>query len=296
MGSLEAKRGVLILLGKPPVTYTVYADEAWTHTNQPLLRFWRFYGGAMVLSNRREAIESALRDKKLSRGLHGELKWKNVTEGRWERFAEVLDYFFDLVESGDLKFRYMWVDKHFHKPQDLTEYHEEYGYFILYYFFLIFGFGLPWHDTGRTIQIEFKPDELPHDRHKCDSFRQFLLGSHGFARFEKRAPFRIIDVGELYSKEHLILQCVDVIIGAVGFMLNHMHKEKQANGRRGSRTIAKEKLYKRIRERLARIDMTERGTKSYAIGVSTGRASDFGNIWRNRFRQWEFRSRPHGEG
>ncbi|CAA7613454.1 hypothetical protein MCP1_120001 [Candidatus Terasakiella magnetica] len=30
-----------------PKTYEIYADEAWTHCNPPLNRYWCFFGGIM---------------------------------------------------------------------------------------------------------------------------------------------------------------------------------------------------------------------------------------------------------
>ena len=39
------------------------------------------------------------------------------------------------------------------------------------------------------------------------------------------------------------MQCLDIVLGAMAFRLNDMHKEKRPDtNRRGKRTIAKEKL------------------------------------------------------
>lgn len=55
------------------------------------------------------------------------------------------------------------------------------------------------------------------------------------------------DIAEVDSKNHVILQCMDVILGAMNFKLNNMDKEKiPGSYKRGKRTIAKEKLYKNI--------------------------------------------------
>ena len=54
------------------------------------------------------------------------------------------------------------------------------------------------------------------------------------------------DIAEVDSKNHVILQYIDIALGSMNFKLNNMDKEKMPNSnRRGKRTIAKEKLYKK---------------------------------------------------
>jgi hypothetical protein len=246
----------------------------------------------MVRSSDREAIENELLSLKSQLGLAGEIKWTRVRPFNWERVALVLDRFFDFVEADRLKLRYMWLDQLFGNPAALNDFHREFGYYILYYFFLVFCFGLPWHDLPEPVQVEFFPDTLPDQPEKRRSFRNFLLWCHGARRFRERSPFRIISVGDVDSKSHLLLQCVDVIIGAVGFRLNKLHEIRQHDGRRGEGTKVKELLYKRIVARIGRIDMAQRGRRAFGVGVNTSTGT-FENCWRLRFRQWNFR-RPDG--
>jgi len=266
--------------------YTVYADEAWTH--DPDMRFWRFYGGAMLPSRLRTDLENELSELKDELGLQGEMKWSYTRPFNWERYARVVDLFLDSVEDRRVKLRYMWLDQLFQNPNALTAYQREYGYYILYYFFIVFAFGPPWHDVG-SVEVEALLDAFPDTPEKRFNFRQFMLSCHQFQRFENCSTFRIFDVGHVDSHEHIIVQCVDVIIGAMGFRLNRMHQVKQSNGRRADATKAKEKLYKRIRDRLGQIDMGERGGSAFGVGVSTSRGSDYSNLWRHKFRQWSFK-------
>lgn len=56
-------------------------------------------------------------------------------------------------------------------------------------------------------------------------------------------------IAEVDSKNHVILQCIDIALGSMNFKLNNMDKEKMPNSNRcGKRTIAKEKLYKKIKK------------------------------------------------
>lgn len=267
--------------------YTLYADEAWTH--DPEHRFWRFYGGALLRSAERPRIENELLAVKAARGLDGEIKWSLTTPARVERFGVVVDRFLDFVESGDVKLRYMWLDQLRQDPNALTTWHREYGYYILYYFFVVFGFGLPWHDERDTVSIEFFPDILPFEPQKRQEFRAFLLRCHNSHRFRQRAPFRITTVAAVDSAKHIILQCVDVIIGAVGYKLNKQYLAKPGR-RRSVSSVAKIELWQRVRDRLGLIDMGERGTRSFAVGVNTGTGTEAQNRWRHKFRQWDFRT------
>jgi len=210
--------------------YIVFADEAWTH--DPEHRFWRFYGGAMIRAADREPIETELRALKAKLGLLGEMKWSKTRPFNWERFAILVERFLDFVETGGVKFRYMWLDQLFQNPDALNDYQREYGYFILYYYFIVYCFGLPWHDDPEPVTIEFFPDSLPEEPTKRASFRDFLLRCHAARRFQNQSAFSFINVGDVNSKEHTVLQCVDVIIGAFGFRLNGLHRATQANGRR----------------------------------------------------------------
>jgi len=54
-------------------------------------------------------------------------------------------------------------------------------------------------------------------------------------------------IAEVKSHNHVLLQCVDIVLGAIQFRLNDLHKvTPEGKWRRGKRTIAKEKLYKMI--------------------------------------------------
>ena len=72
-------------------------------------------------------------------------------------------------------------------------------------------------------------------------------------------------IAEVDSHEHSILQAVDVVLGSMQFRLNDFHRAKPpGQARRGKKTIAKEKLYKRISQRIRSI------YPNFNIGISTG--------------------------
>jgi hypothetical protein len=76
---------------------------------------------------------------------------------------------------------------------------------------------------------------------------------------------------DVSSKDHVILQGLDIILGAIQFRLNDKHLEiPQGKKRRSKRTVAKEEVYKYINSRIGAI------YPNFNIGVSTatGRPTD----------------------
>ena len=94
------------------------------------------------------------------------------------------------------------------------------------------------------------------------------------------------DIAEVTSHDHVILQCMDIVLGSIFFRLNNLHLEKpEGSRRRGKRTIAKEKLYKYINKKVRGI------YPNLNIGITTGINGEFKSLWDHQYRHWLFR--PH---
>lgn len=102
----------------------------------------------------------------------------------------------------------------------------------------------------------------------------------------KQDNIEIKEIIEIDSKKHVIQQCMDIILGSINFKLNNFDKIKDEHTRkRSKRTIAKEKLYKVINKNIRDI------RKGFNIGVSTSKDGDISNIWKHKYRHWNFISR-----
>src|SRR5690606_2718782 len=94
------------------------------------------------------------------------------------------------------------------------------------------------------------------------------------------------DLVEVSSHRHVLLQHLDIILGSMAWRLNDLHRAKPAGAsRRGSRTIAKEKLYRHIREHICRLK------PNFNIGITTG--GGFKDRWEQPYRHWAFRPADH---
>jgi hypothetical protein len=92
------------------------------------------------------------------------------------------------------------------------------------------------------------------------------------------------NIAEVTSHEHILLQCLDIVLGAMHFRLNDKHSEKPpGKHRRAKRTVAKERLYKSI---LEEIKLIKPDFKYFNIGIST--SASLSDRWREPYLHWNF--------
>ena len=91
------------------------------------------------------------------------------------------------------------------------------------------------------------------------------------------------DIAEIRSHDHVLAQCLDVVLGAMAFRLNDRHKEiPKGAKRRGKRTVAKEKLYKAILKDIRKL------RPQFNIGISTGTGDDPAQRRQAPYLHWRF--------
>lgn len=260
--------------------YVIYCDES----EEKGKHFSNFYGGALVASGDLEGVIGQLKKCKGEQNLNREVKWTRITEAYEKKYVALLDVFFDLIKSGKVKVRIMFTQNTI-IARGLTKRHVDEKYFILYYMFIKHAFGLsvsPINPGG--VRLRIYPDQIPDTREKVEQFRGFLAGLSRSPEFrQRRIAIKREDIADVNSKEHEILQCLDIVLGAMHFRLNEKHREKTArNGtRRGSRTKAKERIYRHILARVQDI------YPHFNIGCSTGQPfAD--SRWAHPYRHWLF--------
>lgn len=256
----------------------LYADES-VETGR---YFSNFYGGCLVSSKDLKPVVNELDACKSRLNLHGEVKWQKVTKAYLGKYQELMAVFFSHVAAGRLKVRVMFT-QNMHVPTGLTQEQRDQAYFLLYYQFVKHAFGLRYAalaEGGANLRIYL--DDRPDTYEKRALFRSHLANltrSPELRRIGLRVdPNQIADVD---SHDHVLLQCTDVVLGAMQFRLNDKHLEK-SGPRRGSRTIAKERLYKAILRHVRALH------PNFNIGISTGVSGDATNRWRHPYRHWKF--------
>src|SRR5690606_12399005 len=124
---------------------------------------------------------------------------------------------------------------------------------------------------------------LPDTLAKRQQFKEYIKGLENVRKFQlARIKIRKEDITEVDSRDHILLQCLDIVLGCMAFRLNNMHTVKpEGSRRRGKRTIAKEKLYKHISKHIREI------YPGFNIGISTG-TGELADRWNHSYRHWRF--------
>jgi len=259
---------------------TLYCDESEIKGQF----FSNFYGGALIKSIHANEIQRVLKDKKIQLNLHGEVKWQKVTGNYLDKYIDLMGTFFNFIKEDKIKVRIMF-SQNCNVAEGLEPYHIEHEYFILYYHFIKHAFGLQYaNNSSNILNVRAYFDKLPDTKEKCELFKDHIHGLNRYIEFKKgKISIDREQITEVVSHKHDILQCLDIILGAVQFRLNDKHKEIPNGSRtRGKRTIAKEKLYKFINSKIREI------YPSFNIGISTGLKGDIKNRWQHPYRHWLF--------
>ena len=260
----------------------IYCDESDISGKH----FSNFYGGALVESQHQAEVIERLSECKAQLGFGAEIKWQKISEAYADRYIDFIRSAFTLIAEGKLKFRVMFTQNYFAAAR-LTREQREQTFFMLYYQFVKHAFGLGYAgSSGAMTGVRIYFDKLPDTHEKCAAFKGYVLGLNKNAHFANSGILiRDDQIAEVDSKEHVIMQGLDVVLGAMQFRLNDKHREIPEGQRvRGKRTRAKERVYKEIGKLI-------RGLYpgyAFNIGVSTGNDGDPAAKWRDPYRHWLF--------
>ncbi len=258
--------------------YLIFCDESDASG-----RFYsNFYGGVLVGASHYDRITARLNEEKQRLNLYGEVKWSKASAQYLDKYQELMRAFFREVLAGHARVRIMFR-QNAQVPVRLTQDQIEGTYFRLYYQFIKHAFGLAYRPNPRhPARLKLFFDEFPETKEAVTQFKGFLLGLKDNPKI-RHAGLTITpeDIAEIRSHDHVLAQCLDVVLGAMAFRLNDKHKEiPPGEKRRGRRTVAKEQLYKTI---LAEIRRLKPG---FNIGISTGMSP--AERWSAPYRHWCF--------
>ncbi len=267
--------------------YILYCDES-AKTGR---YFSNFYGGVMIGSSQYMRIVSFLENEKKKLNLQGEVKWSKVTENYLEKYKTLMHSFFSEIKMSNLRVRIMYRQNAY-APDDLTLEDLKNEFFKLYYQFIKHAFGLEHANLQLPVKLRIYFDDFPENQEAASRFKGFLL--HGLNKNKNIRRSNILlseeDVAEVNSHEHVLLQCLDIVLGAMHFRLNNKHLEKvPGSNTLAKRTVAKEKLYKAILEEIKSIkpDMDW-----FNIGVTTP-ISNFEERWTEAYLHWSFKPKSY---
>jgi hypothetical protein len=265
--------------------YIIFCDES----EKTGKYYSNFYGGLIVGAAHYQKITERLNKEKGKLNFYGEVKWDKVSENYLAKYITFVQRFFREIRGGRLRIRIMFRHN-VHDPCGLTEDHISNQYFILYYQFIKHAFGLQHVEPrsgGTKVRLYF--DQFPDTSEKAEQFKGFLLGlnrNRGF--LQAKLIVAPENIAEVRSHDHVLLQCLDIVLGAMAFRLNDKHKEKPAGQRiRGKKTRAKEALYKVILAEIRKI------TPGFNVGITTGTNGNTRERWTRPYLHWQFVPKEH---
>lgn len=266
---------------KKHTEYNIYCDESVGKGKY----YSNFFGGAMVQSSKYEIIKKALDTRKQELNLTKEMKWKKVTAAYLSKYIEMMNVFFSFVKEKNIKVRIMFQSND-QMPSHLVKEKNENRYYILYYQFVKHAFGLIHHNNteNNTTYLRLYFDEIPYPLEKKVIFKSHIFSLQRNAKFRKAGiKIRLDDIAEIDSKKHSIQQCLDVILGSIAFMLNKKNQDVQEGANeRGSRTVAKEKLFFHILQLIKESD----GVELFDISTSTP-INSLEELWTMPYLHWK---------
>lgn len=250
--------------------------------------FSNFYGGILINSKYYDTIISECEALIKNLGITEEIKWQRVNAYNYDNYKEIVDYIFSLLDKGYAKIRIFFTCNQY-QALGLSERHVRDEFTILYYEFIKHAFGLihcDYPEEERSVRLYI--DDIPARGAQVAQFKEFLFRLNNDPGFRNaKILIRENDILEIDSAKHIPLQLLDLILGAICYKLNDKHLVKNPEtGRRGKRTILKEKLYKYIYSKISEL------RPNFNIGVSTG-VTNLSDRWTHPYRHWCFKPSNH---
>lgn len=187
-------------------TYNIYCDES-CHIEHDHKAFM-FLGSVSVAYNQLKGITRRIKDLKAKHHFYGEIKWGNVSKSQYRFYEELVKYFFET----EMTFRCIGVEK---SKIDYKAFNKSYDdfYYTLYYYLL--NYKLNTVSCSYNVYLDIK-DTL--SATKVNRLKNILNTKFGVFR----------NVQNIHSKESLIMQLTDLLMGAISYLHNNDAKANAA--------------------------------------------------------------------
>ena len=170
-------------------------------------------GGIMLPTEKREGLKASIKELKDKHNLYGELKWGNVSPNKINFYLELVDLFFSSDSSID--FRTVVLDAKDIDNETFNDSDHELGYYKFYYQLLYH-----WIEPQYKYYI-FTDYKTNKDRTRLKNLKGILNRACWSESVEL--------IQAINSKESLLLQLQNVLMGAVGYKFNYgVHGESDA--------------------------------------------------------------------
>lgn len=227
--------------------YDIYCDESRQDlivTKSSISKYNRFVciGGIQLPYSERSRLKNEIKKLKQKYNVHGEIKWGNVSFNKLDFYLELVDLFFssDEVTARTVVIDATQIDNVLFNNSD-----HELGYYKFYYQLLYHWVS---EDHEYAIFTDFKTNK---DKKRLHSLTNILNNAtHSNC---------VKNIQAIDSKESLLLQIQNILMGAIGYKFNY-----GSNGK----STSKLEVIKRIEYHLNReISMTPKYFQKYNVFV-----------------------------
>ena len=185
----------------------IYCDESnqeLLSSNRDSINKYFLIGGVWLPSSKRGLYKQIIGNIKKEEQTFGEAKWNKVSPSRLSFYLKLIDFFFN--QGEELRFRCIVIDS---KKVDLARYHDadqELGFYKFCYQLL-----KNWIEDFNSYSI-FTDCKTNRMRNRLPVLERHLRQANLLAKIHK--------LQNVESKESVLLQLADVILGAVAAKFN----------------------------------------------------------------------------
>lgn len=189
--------------------FDIYCDESRPEVifgnkrNLSNLNKYMLIGGIWINKNNREHLKREIKKLQAKHNAYGEIKWKNVSPSKFDFYKDLINFFF----TNNISFRCVIIDGY---QFDSVKYHnadDELGFYKFYYQ-LIFHWLIPFENY--CVFLDHKKNKLPDRLQTLENVLRVSTLSR-------------VNVQAIPSKESLLIQLTDLLMGAVGYKLHKIN-------------------------------------------------------------------------
>lgn len=260
-------------------TIRIYSDES-RHINERFM----LLSGLWIDEDKTKSAVNQIRKLRQAHGyinsdgkhinFAGEFKWQKASDKYLHVYQALVDIFFEWIDNDTIRFCCMLIDT---ENPEIKKYNniKEDGYFKLLY-------QLYFHNSKIPAIYKIFPDSISNatvkvNLPKLDSSLDFSFKKKFISLMnpEENIPVRgfVNNITPIDSKSSELIQVVDVVMGAIGYLQNQLFK-------RGNAKTAKIKLMKYVFEKITLSGAISVAGKKYYVAKST------------KFNIWLFKPRP----
>lgn len=186
-------------------TFNIYCDES-CHIENDHKRFM-FLGSVSAAYNQVRFHTDQINELKKKHNFYAEIKWSKVSRSKLRFYLDLVDYFF----STDLHFRTVGVEKSRINTEAFNKTYDDF-YYTMYYYLLNHNLNSLY---SYNVYLDIK-DTL--SAYKVNRLKDILNAKFGVFR----------NVQNIHSKESILMQVADFLMGAISYLNNNEKHENQA--------------------------------------------------------------------